>query len=143
MFHRQKQRLAQVSQQVKLRLVQISQAVITKWHSLMQIPGQVKNAAIRRYRALRAWLKRHRRTLLVTTLAAAGTILTIVVLAYMWRSSPTFRQMVVELVRPIRGRLGRLSRPSLWPVRARSAGDQPAIVEVEAIPATSTADGRV
>ncbi len=140
MFHRQKQLLAQVSQQVKLRLVQISQAAIKGWHSFMQIPGQVKNAAIRRYRALRAWLKRHRRTLLVTALAAAGTILTIVVLAYLWRSSPTFRQMVVELVRPVRGRL---SRPSLWPVRARSAGDQPAVVEVEEIPAASPADGRI
>ena len=140
MFHRQKQLLAQVNQQVKQRLAQIGQAAVTKWHSLMQIPGQVKNGAVRRYRALGAWLKRHRRTLLVTALAAAGTIVTIVVLAYLWQSSPTFRQMVVELVRPVRGRL---SRPSLWPVRARSAGDKPAIVEAEAIPVASPADGRV
>jgi hypothetical protein len=140
MFHRQKHLLTQVSTQVKQRLAQISQAAVTTWHSLMQIPGQLKNAAARRYRALRAWLKRHRRTLLVTAVAAAGTILTIVVLAYLWQSSPTFRQMVVELVRPVRGRL---NRPPLWPVRARSAGDQPVVVEVEAIPAASPADGRV
>jgi hypothetical protein len=115
------------------------QRLMTLWLTFMATLATVKTELATRW-------QRHRRVILWTGLALLASVLTLIVLAYLWRRSPTVRQTVKDLagqiirlpvlvlrwlgrvVAELRQAPGEVVlRPGLPGRRAPRAGQQPAV----------------
>jgi hypothetical protein len=134
----------------------VKQRLMTLWLTLKTILATAKAELAARW-------QRHRRTILWTGLALLASVVTLIVLAYLWRRSPTVRQTVKDLagqiirlpalvlrwlgrvVAELRQAPGEVVLPAGLPGRrAPRAGQQPAVKSrpAEEIPARPGANDR-